>query len=138
MASERDCVDHLLHVAGNRHLTLQEAMALGFLVSRKWDRAREASVHAGTPVTNVEAVRFDNFTNAELAEFRAEASRALIEFSATLPSPPSKSDGWAWGFWQGFAASWAYALSIALAALCIKLAGSDIITLLRDLLGPGH
>jgi hypothetical protein len=55
-----------------------------------------------------------------------------------VPSPPAKSDSWARGFWQGFAASWAYALSIALAALCIKLAGSDVITLLRDLLGPGH
>jgi hypothetical protein len=55
-----------------------------------------------------------------------------------LPSPPTKSDPWARGFWQSFAASWAYALSLALAALCIKLARSDIITLLRNLIGPGH
>ncbi len=95
-------------------------------------------VQGSATIGSTEAARFDNFTNAELTEFRAEASRALIELSATLPSPPAKSDNLARGFWQGFAASWAYALSIALAALCIKLAGSDVITLLRDLLGPGH
>ena len=138
MARERDCVEHLLQVAGNRRLALQEVIALGFLVSRKWDRAKEANRQSGTSVSNIEALRFDNFTSAELAEFRAEATRALIEFGATVPSPPAKSDSWARGFWQGFAASWAYALSIALAALCIKLAGSDIIILLRELLGPGH
>jgi len=61
MASERDCVEHLLQVAGNRRLALQEVIALGFLVSRKWDRAKEANRQSGTSVSNIEALRFDNY-----------------------------------------------------------------------------
>jgi hypothetical protein len=77
MPSERDCVDHLLRVAGNPRLSLPEVIALGFLVARKWDRARAAKARAD--VTPTEAARFDNFTQQELDDFRASASRVLVE-----------------------------------------------------------
>jgi hypothetical protein len=128
MPSERDCIDHLARAAANPRLSLQESIALGLLVARKWDKARH---HYETrDVTAADAADFDNFTDAELDDFRAAASRVLVEHAATLPRT---SDRWSRGFWQGFAASWAYALSIAVIALIIRLAGSDVLTVLRDL-----
>jgi hypothetical protein len=129
MPTERDCVDNLLRVASNPRLSLTEIIALGLVVARKWDRAR---ANASATVTATEAAGFDNFTQQELDEFRATASRILIEHMATLPRA---GDSWWKGFWQGFAASWSYALSIAIVAFIIKLAGSDVLTLLGDLFG---
>lgn len=130
MASERDCVDHLLRVARSPRLSLQEVIALGLLVSRKWDRAREADPAAGAAVSSQQAASFDNFTPAEIDEFRATASRILVEHAATLPRA---GDRWVRGFGQSFASAWAYAASIAVIAFIVKLAGSDLLTVLRDL-----
>jgi hypothetical protein len=129
MPSERDCVDNLLRIASNPRLSLTEIIALGLVVARKWDRAR-AAADPSANVTANEAARFDNFTQQELDEFRAAASRILIEHTATLPRA---GNGWWRGFWQGFAASWGYALSIAIVAIIIRLSGSDLLTLLREL-----
>ncbi len=53
----------------------------------------------------------------------------LADFAA---ASPRSTDSWWRGFWQGFASAWAYSLSIAVMALIIKLSGSDVLTLLRD------
>jgi hypothetical protein len=83
MPSERDCIDHLARVAANPRLSLQESIALGLLVARKWDKARH---HYGTrDVTAGDAADFDNFTKGELDDFRAAAARVLVEHAATLP-----------------------------------------------------
>lgn len=129
MPTERDSVDNLLRIASNPRLSLNEIIALGLLVARKWDRAR-AGANAAANVTADEAARFDNFTQQEVDEFKATASRILVEHIATLPRA---GDSWLKGFWQGFAASWGYALSLAMVAIIIKLAGSDVLTLLREL-----
>ena len=129
MASERDCVDHLLRVAGNPNLSLPEIIALGLLVSRKWDRARTANPTNEAAVTSSQAANFDDFTPAELREFREAASRVLIEHAATLPR---SGDKWMRGFWQGLASAWAYAIMIAIVAFIIKLSGSDLLTVLRE------
>jgi len=100
------------------------------MVARKWDRATTDAAAPGPEILS----KHDKFTLAEIAEFREAASRTLIEYVATLP----EKAGWWRGFWQGFAASWGYAVSIALAAFVIKLMGSDIITLLRETLINHH
>jgi len=130
MASERDCVNKLLENSGSPLLNLPELVTLGFLVARKWDRAREDHAAEDYDVDPSEVARYDRFTTAELREYRESATRMLAEFAA---ASPRTGDSWWRGFWQGFASAWAYALSIAVVALIIKLSGSDLLTLLRDL-----
>jgi hypothetical protein len=131
MASERDCVDQLFRDAGRPNLSLQELLALGFLVGRKWDKAIAANPSQGAAVTSEQAAAHDNFTSAELSEFREAANRALLQYAATLPS---RGETWSRGFWQGFASAWAYSLSIAVIAIIIKILGSDLLTVLRPLI----
>lgn len=85
-------------------------------------------------MTGWQAAAFDEFTSAELNEFRAQAVRVLVEHAATIPRD---GEGWFRGFWQGFASAWAYALSIAVVAFIVKLAGSDLLTILKDLFAKG-
>jgi len=130
MASERDCVDQLFRDAGRPNVSLQELIALGFLVGRKWDKAIAANPSSAAAVTSEQAAEHDNFTSSELSEFREAANRALLLYAATLPG---RAEPWSRGFWQGFAAAWAYALSIAVIAIIIKIFGSDLLTVLRPL-----
>ena len=80
-------------------------------------------------MTAAEAGQYDSFTVAELNDFRAAASRVLIERRYIAQSRGRLVAG----VRAGFAASWAYALSLAVIALIVKLAGSDVLTVLRDL-----
>ncbi len=107
-----------------------ELVTLGFLVSGKWDRAREDRAAQDRDVDAFEVARYDRFTSAELREYRESASPMLAEFAA---ASPRSGDSWWRGFWQGFASAWAYSLSIAIVAFIIKLSGSDLLTLVRDL-----
>ena len=127
MEGERDCVDQFVQAAGSSGRGLTEALTLGLLVARKWDRARGAGT--GATAKPEDATLFDDFTNTEMHEFRGAAARMLAEYAVTLPRP---NDNWWRGFWQGLASAWAYALSIAIVAFIIKLSGSDLLTLLRD------
>lgn len=129
MAAEFDCVTQVARASHERQLVLLESLALGLLVLRKWDRA---SLSLGKPApTAAEAVAFDHFTNAELSEFRGKAKALLDEYAILRRSPV----GWWSGFWQGYTSSIAYALTLALAAILIKLNGSDAWTLLQTLFG---
>jgi hypothetical protein len=78
MSSERDCVDRLVNVSADRTLSLQETVAVGLLVARKWDRA-SSEIRGDAPSTAGAAVRYDNFTSAEVHGFRSAASRMLAE-----------------------------------------------------------
>jgi len=104
MASERDCVNKLLEVSESPFLNSRELVALGCLVSRKWDRAREDHAAQDRDVDAFEVARYDRFTSSELREYRESASRMLAEFAA---ASPRGSDNWWLGFWQGFASAWA-------------------------------
>ncbi len=130
MEGERDGVDQFIEVAQSSSRGLTEVLTLGLLVARKWDRARSAYPDLSAAVTAADAAQFDNFTAAEMREFRDAAGRMLAEYAATLPR---EADSWWRGFWQGLASAWAYALSIAVVAFIIKLSGSDLLTLLREL-----
>lgn len=132
MPSERDQVDHLISLTAHRVLTLQETLALGLMVFRKWDKADTA--HNGNPTPN-QVAAFDEFTPTELRGFRDTAARMLAEHAAILPQ--LKREGWSRGFWQGFAAAWAYAICLAAIAVIIKLNGSDVLSLLRHWLAQG-
>jgi|ERR1700733_5780499 hypothetical protein len=131
MPGERDQVDTLISVTPRQGLALVETLTLGLMVARKWDRADTATDGNST---QLDAIQFDNFTAAELLTFRNEALAMMSQHASTLPL--LRRDRWSRGFVQGFVASWAYALSIALIALMIRLTGTDIITLLRELLKP--
>jgi hypothetical protein len=100
MASERDCVDQLFLDAGRSNLSLQELLALGFLVARTWDKAIEANPSSAGVVTSEQAAAHDNFTSSELSEFREAANRALLHYAAKRPG---RRESWSRGFWQGFA-----------------------------------
>ena len=130
MEGERDGVDQFIEVARSSGRGLTEVLTLGLLVARKWDRARSAYPDISAAVTSADAAQFDNFTATEMREFRDAAGRMLAEYAATLPRP---ADSWWRGFWQGMASAWAYAFSIAIVAFIIKLSGSDLLTLLRDI-----
>ena len=130
MPCERDCVDHLVRVSRNPHLSIQETTALGLLVARKWDRAGMA-LPPGAEPTAEDAIRHDNFTQNELDEFRASATRMLAAH-ATLSARPS----WWYGVSQGLAAAFLYSLFLAVAIFIVKLSGSDVITLFRTIFGP--
>jgi hypothetical protein len=133
VASERDCVDQFVRHAGKPDLSLSELIALGLLVTRKWDKARSASSAPSANVTFQEASAFDSFTSDELAQFRDTANRTLSQHLAHHTASMSK-DGWWRGFWQGVAAAFFYSFLLALIAFIIKLLGSDFITLLKTLL----
>ena len=134
MPSERDCVLHLIRVRSNRRLGLQETLALGLLVARKWDRA-------GNSVTEPsarDAIEHDNFTPDEIDEFRSNASRTLIEYAASLPSPNCSVSQPSWwrGVWQSLTAALLYSVILVIIGFSVKLFGSDLITVLRFLVGP--
>jgi hypothetical protein len=128
MPSEQDCVDHLVRVSAKPALALQEAIALGLLVASKWDRARAAN---GPGATSADVASFDDFTATELGSFREEAMQLLLDHAARQARVP---DRWSRGFLQGFAASWAYAISVVAALFVVELLGGDLITLLRSVL----
>ncbi len=41
-------------------------------------------------------------------------------------------------FWQGYLAGWLYAVTLLIAALITRISGSDLLTVLRDLVGPAR
>ena len=84
MPGERDCVGHLIKVKASSRLGLEETVALGLLVFRKWDRANAAQ-GASIPLTSQQASAYDNFTEDELQEFRSIASRMLVAHAVSLP-----------------------------------------------------
>lgn len=131
MPGEREVVDQLARVSTDRLLALQETLALGLLVTRKWDRALLGAAAGRDSLTSPEAAAFDHFADAELTDFRRNAQRMLAEYQMLHRPRP----GWWSGFWQGYASAIAYALTLALAAIVIKLNGSDALTLLRLLFG---
>ena len=134
MPTERDCARHLSRVRSNLRLGLQETIALGLLVARKWDRAG----HAVDEPTAQDAVEHDNFTTDEIDEFRANASRTLVEYAASLPSPDCSGaqPSWWYGVSQGLAAAFFYSVILVVVGISVKLFGSDLITVLRSLIGP--
>ena len=134
MPSERDCVLHLLRARSDRRLGLQETIALGLLVARKWDRAGN---RVDEPTAR-DAIEHDSFTADEIAEFRSNASRTLVEYAASLPSPDCSGPqpSWWYGVSQGLAATFLYSLFLALVIFVVKLSGSDVITVFRTIFGP--
>lgn len=130
MPSERDCVAHLVQVSKNYELSMQEMLALGLLVARKWDRAGIAAPPDRRPSAE-DAIAYDNFTQNELDEFRASASRMLLTYAVTLPRA-----SWWYGVSQSLAAAFIYSIVLVVVGLTVKLFGSDLITVLRLLIGP--
>jgi len=131
MPSERDCVDHLVRVVAHRDQSLRETVALGLLVASKWDRARARTPGLTTP-TIEKVADCDNFTAAELEAFREAASRVLSEH---LTSSAYLKPSWWSGVWQGVTAACIYSIFLAAAVIIVKLSGSDVLTLARDVLG---
>ncbi len=129
MSSERECFAALARAGGDRYLTLQETVALGLLVARKWDRATSGR-DGELPPSAGEAARYDDFTDREIQEFRATASRAIAEYAASLPQP-----SWWTAIAQGFVSALFYSVFLALVILVVKLSGSDVITVLRMMVG---
>ena len=127
MPSERDCVLHLLRVRSHRHLGLQDTIALGLLVARKWDRAGNSVPEP----TAQDAIKQDSFTSDELDDFRSNASRTLTEYVASLPRP-----SWWYGVLQSLAAALLYSVVLVVIGFSVKLFGSDLMTILRFLVGP--
>ena len=134
MLSERDCVIHLVRSRPDRHLGLQETIALGLLVAGKWDRAGNKVAEP----TAQDAIAHDSFTPDEIAEFRSNASRTLMEYAASLPSPicSASQPSWWYGVRQGLMAAFLYTFFFVVIGLAAKLFGSDLITVLRFLVGP--
>ncbi len=132
MPSERDCVDHLIRVAADRNLSLQETIALGLLVARKWDRASSANPSV-MPPTRESAMLHDDFTNGELQEFRSTASRVLAEYGASLNHAITPAASWWYGVLQNLAAAFFYSIFLAVIFFVIKMSGSDVLTVIRSL-----
>jgi hypothetical protein len=132
MPSERDCVDHLIRVAGDRNLSLQETIALGLLVARKWHRASAASPDTEPPTPEM-AIRHDDFTISELHEFRSTSSRMLLEYGTSVYAAALPKPSWWYGVGQGVAGALFYSLIVAVILFIIKLSGSDVLTILRSL-----
>ena len=134
MPTEYDCVRHLAKVRSDRLLALQETVALGLLVARKWNRA-------GNKIENPtaqDAVTYGSFTDDEIEEFRSNAGRMVSEYARLLPSPGcsvSRSSWWL-GVGQSLAAAFIYSFILVVISLFVKLFGSDLITILRFLIGP--
>ena len=129
MSAERACCDALARAEGDRYLALQETVALGLLVARKWDRATSGT-DGRTPPLADEVARYDSFTDREIQEFRATASRAITEYAASLPQ-----QSWWTPVIQGCVSALFYSLFVALIVLIVKLSGSDVITVLRMIVG---
>ncbi len=78
-----------------------------------------------------DAIRYDNFTQNELDEFRASATRMLTAHAAISARP-----SWWYGVSQSLAAAFLYSLFLALVIFIVKLSGSDVITVFRTIFGP--
>ena len=133
MPTERDCVRHLVNVRSDGLLALQETLALGLMVVRKWDRATVSGIEPNAE----DAIRHDNFTLDELHEFRSYASRLLLEYAAALPSPACSVPRPSWwrGVAQSLTAAFLYSFVLVVIGFAVKLFGSDLLTVLRFLIG---
>jgi len=131
MPSERQAVEVFLGTPQQPISSVPQAFTLALLVVKKWDRA----LTGNNAATAADVAQFDNFTPREMAEFRELAKRTLEEYvNQVRPVSVVVPDSWSRGFWQGFAASWAYAVSLAGIAIIFKLFGSDLLTILKELL----
>lgn len=96
MPIERDAVDSAVLVGAQPELALPELVAIGLLVSRKWDRTLSAF---GDLATSSDALAYDSFTASEMLEFRANARRMLGDYVSNTARPSEPFFGRA--FWQG-------------------------------------
>ncbi len=126
---ERDYVERVAGTGSNSHRILEETLALGFLVLDKWNRA--ATAHGANPTVQQVADR-DRFTDRHFKQFKAVASRSLVEFAASLPRVGAEPSWW-YGVGQGVVvAAFVYSLGLAvLALIAFLLHGGDFMDLIR-------
>jgi hypothetical protein len=140
MPGEKEALEAVI-LASKRDskLRLQETIALGLLVAKKWDRALSEVPKSGK-VTPEELKKGDNFTEDDMQGFRATAQSILHDYTITLPRQIEKPRrSWAesgWGVAEGFAAAILYSFFLAIIFLILKLVDADFITVLRRLIGP--
>lgn len=131
MPSERDCVEHLLKLTKatkTRKLQLLETIALGLLVSLKWDRAKSGKASKYVP-SPADLVGHDNFTETELSNFRETALELLDQYSE---KEVSRRQWWS-GVLQGLTAAviWSLVLFVA-GVIALQTHGGEIGTLIRE------
>ena len=126
---ERDRVLLAAAAIGSPHQTLLHLVALGLTTQRKWDRA-ENSNPSPTPAQLAIA---DAFTPSEFQAFTDGASGLIRDYVAGIPDA-RKSSFWL-PVWQGMLSAFFYSLFLIAAALLGgRLAGHELIELLRDAL----
>ena len=130
MAGERDLCDLATKCRRDRLQVVEESLALGLLVVKKWDRIY--SWHIESEPASVQLKVADSFTDDEIADFRETARRMLREYVAEyINIKLSRPESWWRGFGQGVAAALAYSLGIVAIALIIKVLGSDLETVFK-------
>lgn len=132
MSGEREQVAQVLENSTLPYNNLQQTIALGLLALSKHDRADD---QFGEAYTDAQLASVDRFTSAELDRIREQAGIMLAQFSSYLSFPVQTKSWKDWGppIVQGFLSALAYSLFLILAALLTsRLAGHDLIDLLRD------
>lgn len=131
MPSERDLVRVAYASSTDFHANLRSLVALGLTVAREWDRAERN--HSSPSAEQV--ARFDDFTDAEAAEFLSRASGMLRDYAGSIPQQQPRSF-WL-PVWQGVLSAFVYSVMVVVAAVLTRLGGHDLIDIARDALKPG-
>lgn len=137
MAGERNQVDSVLYHAADPYKNLEQTIALGLLVLRKYDRADEQFGPSATPA---QLATCANFTQNELEEFTSQSAQILTQFAVSFAVPEAEESGW-WAVWGvpiivGLISAFLYSILLIVIAIIAKLGGHDLIDILRDALKP--
>ncbi len=137
MAGERNQVDSVLYHAADPYKNLEQTIALGLLVLRKYDRADE---QFGSSAIPAQLATCANFTQNELEEFTSQSAQILTQFAVNFAVPEPERPGWraAWGIPLviGFLSAFLYSIFLIVIAVIAKLGGHDLIDIAREALKP--
>ena len=137
MAGERDQVDSVLYHAADPYKNLEQTLALGLLVLRKYDRSDER--HGSHP-TPSELASCASFTQSELDEFTSQAAQIMTQFAVSfaMPEPDAPTRWTVWGIpiVAGLVTAFLYSLFLIVVAVLARLGGHDLLDILRDALRP--
>lgn len=126
MPSERDLADEAALYSRNNPRSLEHILTLGLCAFYKCDKAYHwmQQNNAAEIAPNAYFDIANNFTHRELDDYRRTARDALEDYR-------NAGRGWWYGFSQSLAAAFAYSVLLVLAALIIKVLGSDLATVVN-------
>jgi hypothetical protein len=140
-SGEKHCIENILRLQkspGSEIRQLEETLALGLLVTVKWDRAKGEKPDGVTPDAVALAAK-DTFTAGELKAFRESArvtleqhvarvalEKVVIDAARRIAADAASRKQWWGGVWQNVFASFVWAFMVlGIGAIAVKANGGD-------------